>query len=90
MKDFLYIYNKMAETCFNQCIENFNGRQLTPTEESCIEKCSSKGVAVNHRLMMSYMEIQPEIMNKRVEEMQKQQANIDALNNQVPVTPQNA
>ncbi|GBL95477.1 hypothetical protein AVEN_54090-1 [Araneus ventricosus] len=81
MKDFLYIYNKMAETCFNHCIENFNSRELTHSEESCIEKCSSKGIAVNHKLMMCYIDIQPEVINKRAEELQKQQDNVNMINN---------
>ncbi|KFM60486.1 Mitochondrial import inner membrane translocase subunit Tim9B, partial [Stegodyphus mimosarum] len=58
MKDFLSIYNKMAETCFNHCIDNFNCRDLSPHEEACVEKCSSKSLNVNHKLMMSYIDIQ--------------------------------
>ncbi|XP_054708757.1 mitochondrial import inner membrane translocase subunit Tim10 B-like [Uloborus diversus] len=77
MKDFLSIYNKMAETCFNHCIDNFNCRQLTAFEESCIEKCTAKALGVNQRLMMAYIDIQPEIVNKRTEEIQNQQRNLE-------------
>lgn len=53
----------------------------------CIEKCSSKGVAVNHKLMMSYIDIQPEVMNKRAEELERQQKTLAATNtvNSLPV-----
>ncbi|GFT13317.1 zf-Tim10_DDP domain-containing protein [Nephila pilipes] len=78
MKDFLYIYNKMAEMCFNHCIDTFNYRELTPAENSCVEKCSSKGVAVNHKLMRCYIDIQPEVISKRTEEIQKQQNQLNS------------
>ncbi|KAG8175661.1 hypothetical protein JTE90_029119, partial [Oedothorax gibbosus] len=32
MKDFLTIYNRMAEVCFQHCVENFNSRYLTSNE----------------------------------------------------------
>ncbi|GFW06536.1 zf-Tim10_DDP domain-containing protein [Trichonephila clavipes] len=79
MKDFLYIYNKMAEMCFYHCVDSFNCRELTPAEDSCIEKCSSKGVAVNHKLMRCYIDIQPEVISKRTEEIQKQQNKLDSI-----------
>ncbi|GIX86551.1 zf-Tim10_DDP domain-containing protein [Caerostris extrusa] len=81
MKDFLSIYNKMADTCFNHCVDDFNCRELTSSEESCIEKCSAKGVAVNHKLMMCYIDIQPEVINRRTAEMQKQENNLKMMNN---------
>lgn len=71
----------MAEMCFNHCIENFNCRELTTSEEKCIENCSSKSLGVNQKLMMTYIEVQPDIMNKRAEELQRQQNIVDALNN---------
>ncbi|XP_067132632.1 mitochondrial import inner membrane translocase subunit Tim10 B [Centruroides vittatus] len=76
-KDFLLIYNKMAELCFNHCVYNMNQRDLTTEEVDCVNKCASKSIHINHKLMSIYMEVQPEIVNKRIEEanLQAQLAN---------------
>lgn len=31
-KDFLMLYNKLTEMCFNQCTDNFNNRKISDTE----------------------------------------------------------
>ncbi|XP_013790316.1 mitochondrial import inner membrane translocase subunit Tim10 B-like [Limulus polyphemus] len=66
-RDFLMIYNKMSETCFNHCVRNLNQRDLTTDEVHCVEKCAAKNININHKVMAIYMEVQPEIINKRVE-----------------------
>lgn len=60
-REFILLYNKIAEKCFSSCISNFNDRKLTDEEISCTDKCSGKLVNVNHRLMAVFMEIGPPV-----------------------------
>ncbi|EFX79889.1 hypothetical protein DAPPUDRAFT_52086, partial [Daphnia pulex] len=70
-KDFLLVFNKMSETCFTRCVNTFQTRELTEDEDKCVEMCSTKNIRVNHKIMSVYMEVQPLIVQKRVEEMEK-------------------
>ena len=38
---------------------------------NCVDICTNKHVRVNHKMMSVYMEVQPLIMQKRMEEMEK-------------------
>ncbi|XP_077984121.1 uncharacterized protein LOC144438817 [Glandiceps talaboti] len=58
-RDFLTVYNTFTEKCFNHCVSNLNYRILTPEEEICVDRCASKLVNVNHRLIGTYMEVSP-------------------------------
>ena len=37
----------------------------------CVDRCCNKHVRVNHKVMAVYMEVQPFIVQKRIEEMEK-------------------
>lgn len=39
--------------------------------------CTKKHVNVNHKVMQVYIEVQPQIVNKRIEEMNKQAAAVE-------------
>ncbi|XP_070553509.1 mitochondrial import inner membrane translocase subunit Tim10 B-like [Ptychodera flava] len=71
-RDFLTVYNSFTEKCFNHCVSNLNYRALTPEEELCVDRCSSKLVNVNHRIIGTYMEVNP--MNKLIAEQQAKEA----------------
>ncbi|XP_032778372.2 mitochondrial import inner membrane translocase subunit Tim10 B [Daphnia magna] len=70
-KDFLLVFNTMSETCFTRCVNTFQTRELTEDEDRCVELCSNKNIRVNHKVMSVYMEVQPLIVQKRIEEMEK-------------------
>ncbi|KAI9565569.1 hypothetical protein GHT06_009361 [Daphnia sinensis] len=70
-KDFLLVFNTMSETCFTRCVNTFQTRELTEDEDRCVELCSNKNIRVNHKIMSVYMEVQPLIVQKRIEEMEK-------------------
>lgn len=67
-KDFLLLYNQMTENCFKKCVDEMNSRQLNRDEELCVNKCSSKFINANHRMMSIYVEVQSALVNKRIEE----------------------
>lgn len=62
----------MSEICFARCIDNVNSRKLSENEIACVEDCSSKFVKFNNKLMQNFVKAQTEIVNKRVEEAEKQ------------------
>lgn len=41
-------------------------------QENCVELCVRKHVKVNHKIMGVFMELQPLIVSKRMEEMNQQ------------------
>ncbi|XP_022084477.1 uncharacterized protein LOC110975911 isoform X2 [Acanthaster planci] len=53
------MYNQFTELCFNHCVQNLNYRHLIPEEEVCANRCAEKLIHVNHRLISTYMEINP-------------------------------
>ncbi|XP_015598243.1 mitochondrial import inner membrane translocase subunit Tim10 B-like [Cephus cinctus] len=81
-KDFLLLYNQISDTCFRRCANTFNSRDISPDEEFCINNCAQKHINANHRVMEVFMEVQPTLVNKRIEEMNAAQALIDAQQEQ--------
>ncbi|KAJ8955473.1 hypothetical protein NQ318_003573 [Aromia moschata] len=72
-RDFLQLYNKMTEICFSRCIYNINSRNLDQNEVNCVDDCSPKFIKFNNKLMQNFVKAQTDIVNKRVEEAEKQQ-----------------
>lgn len=64
-REFLEIYNKTTEKCFRQCVVDFNHRDVSPTEDKCINECTSKLVNTNHRILATFMEEQPRIIERK-------------------------
>ncbi|XP_063233788.1 mitochondrial import inner membrane translocase subunit Tim10 B [Bacillus rossius redtenbacheri] len=73
-KDFLQVYNIMSETCFLRCVSSFDSRDVSEEEARCVSLCTSKYINMNNKMMQVYMEVQPLILNKRMEEMNQLQA----------------
>ncbi|XP_034539777.1 mitochondrial import inner membrane translocase subunit Tim10 B [Notolabrus celidotus] len=74
LKDFLLVYNRMTEICFQRCTSNFNYRNLTMDEERCVDSCAGKLIRSNHRLMSTYVQLMPRMVQKRMEEMESKAA----------------
>ncbi|KAG8430503.1 hypothetical protein GDO86_020478 [Hymenochirus boettgeri] len=71
LRDFLLVYNKMAEICFNRCAKNFNYRSVTMEEEKCVDSCAAKLIHSNHRLMAAYVLQMPKTVQRRMAEYEK-------------------
>lgn len=70
----------MTEMCFVNCVDNFFTRDLTATEQSCLDKCVLKFSNVNQRVMAAYVRDQATINERRMKEMEEQaRANEAAL-----------
>lgn len=73
LKDILQTYNRVTELCFRRCASNFNYRNLTSDEQSCVDSCSGKFIVGNQKIMSTFVEIQS---------VKQQQMLTDAANQQ--------
>uniref|UniRef100_A0A182NJW6 Peptidase S1 domain-containing protein n=1 Tax=Anopheles dirus TaxID=7168 RepID=A0A182NJW6_9DIPT len=78
IKDFLQLYNKITDMCFNSCVDNLFGRDLTREEISCADNCVLKFTNVNQRLLGVYVGVQGDINQRRMAEVEAQQAKMMA------------
>lgn len=46
---------------------------MTFLQAICADRCVKKYIGLNHQLMQVYIEIQPEIVQRRIDEMSKLQ-----------------
>ncbi|XP_056141168.1 mitochondrial import inner membrane translocase subunit Tim10 B [Lampris incognitus] len=74
LRDFLLVYNRMTEICFQRCSSNFSYRNLTMDEERCVDNCAGKLIRSNHRLMGTYVQLMPKMVQRRMEEMESNAA----------------
>ncbi|KAG4078410.1 hypothetical protein HA402_013121 [Bradysia odoriphaga] len=71
-RDFLQLYNKLTETCFQHCTDNFFNRNLSQEETNCVDKCVIKFSNVNQKVMGIFVEAQTNINAKRMAELELQ------------------
>uniref|UniRef100_A0A8C1V4R1 Translocase of inner mitochondrial membrane 10 homolog B (yeast) n=1 Tax=Cyprinus carpio TaxID=7962 RepID=A0A8C1V4R1_CYPCA len=76
LRDFLLVYNRMTDICFQRCTSNFNYRNLTMDEERCVDSCAGMLIRTNHRLMGTYMQLMPAMVQKRMQEMESKAAEV--------------
>ncbi|XP_019941810.1 mitochondrial import inner membrane translocase subunit Tim10 B [Paralichthys olivaceus] len=74
LRDFLMVYNRMTEICFQRCTSNFNYRNLTMDEERCVDSCAGKLIRSNHRIMGAYVQLMPRMVQRRMDEMESKAA----------------
>ncbi|XP_017889308.1 mitochondrial import inner membrane translocase subunit Tim10 B-like [Ceratina calcarata] len=82
MKDFQFLFNQMSETCFKSCVSSFLSRDMSTEEAQCIQNCSSKHINANHRIMEIFMEVQPAINRRNMEELRRAQSTLEAAQNE--------
>ncbi|KDR15692.1 Mitochondrial import inner membrane translocase subunit Tim9 B, partial [Zootermopsis nevadensis] len=87
-KDFLQLFNVISESCFLRCVNTFNSRELTEEEAVCVTHCAGKHIKVNKKVMEIYMEVQPQITKKRMEEMATLQESLEKQNKSSETTEQ--
>lgn len=55
------------------------------SQMNCVDVCANKHVRVNHKMMSVYMEVQPLMMQKRMEEMEKLNPPVEQPTSETPV-----
>ncbi|KAJ6652297.1 hypothetical protein lerEdw1_012750, partial [Lerista edwardsae] len=66
LRDFLLVYNRMTERCFQRCVASLAHRGLSRDEEACLDRCAGKLVRSSHRLMAAYVQLMPSIVQRRI------------------------
>ncbi|KAL6260147.1 hypothetical protein P5V15_007682 [Pogonomyrmex californicus] len=74
--------------CFKKCANTFLSREITSDEDFCINNCAQKYIHANHKIMEIFMEVQPAMVRKRMEEINTTQAALEAQNQQAEQSPQ--
>lgn len=57
-KDYILLYNKLSERCFQSCVSTLYGNHLAENEISCVNACTLRYVAFNQRMMKMFLEHQ--------------------------------
>ncbi|XP_071540113.1 mitochondrial import inner membrane translocase subunit Tim9 [Panulirus ornatus] len=57
-RDFLIQYNKLSESCFNDCVWDFTSRSIRSNEENCVQNCVEKYTKVTQRISERFQELQ--------------------------------
>lgn len=47
-------------------------------QDTCIKKCVDKHINANHKMMEIFIEIEPVLVQRRIEEVQSAQASLEA------------
>lgn len=73
-------------------MELTNSRQLSTSEVDCVDKCATKFVKFNQKLMMNFMRAQNDVVGKKIKlaEEQMLQENQSATTNQQEVLVQSS
>ncbi|KAJ5115487.1 mitochondrial import inner membrane translocase subunit tim9 [Penicillium alfredii] len=56
MKEFMTMYSKMVQRCFDDCVNDFTTKSLINREESCVLRCVDKHLKGSARLNERFQE----------------------------------
>ncbi|CDM27171.1 hypothetical protein DTO013E5_4344 [Penicillium roqueforti] len=56
MKEFMTMYSKMVQRCFDDCVNDFTTKSLINREETCIMRCVDKNLKSSARLNERFQE----------------------------------
>lgn len=57
-RDFLTQYNRLTQTCFTDCVREFNSRDLSDKETKCVFNCLEKFMKITQRISLRFQEYQ--------------------------------
>ncbi|KAL4884234.1 mitochondrial import inner membrane translocase subunit tim9 [Aspergillus karnatakaensis] len=56
MKEFMAMYSKLVQRCFDDCVNDFTTKSLINREESCLMRCVDKHMKGSARLSERFQE----------------------------------
>ncbi|CAI7675949.1 hypothetical protein N7533_002118 [Penicillium manginii] len=56
MKEFMTMYSKMVQRCFDDCVNDFTTKSLINREEQCVLRCVDKQLKGSARLNERFQE----------------------------------
>ncbi|XP_062502949.1 mitochondrial import inner membrane translocase subunit Tim9-like [Corticium candelabrum] len=57
-REFLTTYNRLSESCFMDCVNDFTSRKVTGKEDQCASHCVEKYLKLTQRLSLRIQEHQ--------------------------------
>eukprot|EP01147_Barroeca_monosierra_P010675 gene10674-2781_t len=62
VSDFISLYNRLTEHCFEACCNDFTARKLTEKQKSCVNSCVTKFFMASQRIGQRFQEAQQHAM----------------------------
>ncbi|KAL1848252.1 protein transporter tim9 [Paecilomyces lecythidis] len=56
MKEFMGMYSRLVQRCFDDCVNDFTTKSLVSREESCVMRCVDKHLKASARLGERFQE----------------------------------
>ncbi|KAL8711146.1 MAG: hypothetical protein Q9225_007162 [Loekoesia sp. 1 TL-2023] len=56
IKDFMTMYSKLVQNCFDACVNDFTSKTLHTREENCVMRCIDKHQKSTERLQLRFQE----------------------------------
>ncbi|KAI9854257.1 MAG: protein transporter tim9 [Vezdaea acicularis] len=56
MKEFMTMYSKLVQKCFDDCVNDFTTKSLQSREEGCVMRCVDKQLKGSERLGTRFQE----------------------------------
>ncbi|KAN0077908.1 Tim10/DDP family zinc finger [Elaphomyces granulatus] len=56
MKEFMSMYSRLVQRCFDDCVNDFTTKSLVPREEGCVLRCVDKYLKSSTRLGERFQE----------------------------------
>ena len=66
---FFRLYNKITNTCFNQCVHAFHSKKLETSENRCLNTCVLKFMKMSQRIGQRYQEHQIQQSQQGLQQM---------------------
>ncbi|XP_052767632.1 mitochondrial import inner membrane translocase subunit Tim9-like [Mya arenaria] len=57
-REFISQYNKLVESCFNDCVNDYTSRSLLKSETTCSTNCVEKSLKKTQRISERFLEHQ--------------------------------
>ncbi|KAL8689968.1 MAG: hypothetical protein Q9218_004484 [Villophora microphyllina] len=56
IKEFMTMYSKLVQNCFDACVNDFTSKSLHTREENCVMRCMDKHQKASERVSLRFQE----------------------------------
>ncbi|KAI4138550.1 MAG: hypothetical protein L6R39_006730 [Caloplaca ligustica] len=56
IKDFMTMYSRLVQNCFDACVNDFTSKTLHTREENCVMRCIDKHQKASERVSLRFQE----------------------------------
>jgi import inner membrane translocase subunit TIM9 len=55
LPDFMGMYSKLVDKCFNDCVDDFSSKSISSREEGCVMRCWDKNMKGQERIQQRFV-----------------------------------